>query len=45
MSRLESLVVSSAAQLGVNEVVLLFMAIVVVLLGTAGLLFSVGLIR
>lgn len=45
MSRLESLVVSSAARLGMDEVMLLFVAIVVVLVGTGGLLLGVGLVR
>jgi hypothetical protein len=45
VSRLESLVVSSATRLGVNEVALLFMAIVVVLVSTAVLLVSAGLVR
>jgi hypothetical protein len=45
MSRLESLVVSSASRLGIDEMALLSIAIAVVLAGTAGLLFGAGLVR
>ena len=45
MSRLESLVVNSAARLGMDEVMLLFVAIIVVMVGTGELLLGVGLVR
>jgi hypothetical protein len=44
MSRLEALVVRSAARLGVDELVLLSMAIAVLCLGAAGLAYGAGLI-
>jgi hypothetical protein len=44
MSRLEALVISSAARLGVDELVLLSMGIAVFCLGAAGVAYGAGLI-
>ena len=43
MSRLEVLVVSSAARLGVDDLLLLCVAILFLLLGAAGLVFGMHL--
>ena len=45
MSRLESLVVSSAARLCVDELVLLPMVIVMLFVGAVGLAYGAGLVR
>ena len=45
MSRLESLVVSSAARLRVDELVLLPIVIVMLFVGTVGLAYGAGLVR
>ena len=44
MSRLEALVVRSAARFGVDELVLLSMVIVALCVGAAGIAYGVGLI-
>ena len=45
VSRLESLVVSSAARLCVDELVLLPMVIVMLFVGAVGLAYAAGLVR